>query len=373
MVTRCFLLTLALLVLNTGCGQKSTIKNAVPSQRIADAYGDGKNVIRYPTFPLSDSALAYSTPLPGFAPIAGGILKFVGNIFAANTNMGRMAYSYTQPITPYLSEIPEELESVRLKRFMFYMKPSGKQRFRDILSRFFLGKGHVTFDFLDKLVVNVETVSVDDPDNYIPTLIEKDYTNKEFGRLLEIFEKWYRPAEVVDLEKAKSAVILRYHSKVKNKDTNLNDYGNIHYIEVNPEIPAGLPESKILELKERATAATKHFLMDQPKMKGIYERILLLENSLLIELKKDLVADETFKSIISESAEELERLGVNFIDTCTPKSCLELKVPDINLVPIARKGNSLKFDAVIFADRVPESFKLKGFVEFEVKVNTAGI
>ena len=174
-------------------------------------------------------------------------------------------------------------------------------------------------------------------------------------------------------EKAREAVILRYHNKQKSKDTNLADYGNIHYIEVNPEIPAGYPQSKIPSLKEKATAATKHFLMDHPKMAGIYERILLLENSLLVELKKDPVADEIFKSIISDSADALEKLGVNFIDTCTPKSCLELKLPDINLVPIARKGNSLKFDAVIFAGKVPESFKLKGFVEFEVKVNTIGI
>ena len=74
--------------------------------------------------------------------------------------------------------------------------------------------------------------------------------------------------------------------------------------------------------------------------------------------------------MLSEEAEELENLKVTYIDTCTPRSCLELKVPDINLVPIANKGNGLKLDAVIHAGKVPESFKLKGFVEFEVKVKT---
>lgn len=370
MKIKSFLFIAVIATLAMGCGQRSTIKNAVNAEKLANAYGDGQNVIRKATFPLSDSSLAYSTPLPGFAPIAGGILKFVGDIFAANTNMGKLVYSYTQPITPTIGEIPEELKAVRLKRFFFYMKPQGKQRFRDILSRFFLGKGNVTFDFLEKLVVNIESVNVDDPDNMIPTLIEKDYTSKEFGHMLEIFEKWYRPAAVIDTESAKSAVLLRYSSKEKSKDTNLNSFGNIHYLEVNPEIEPGMTPEKIMELKARATVDTKHLLLDHPKMKGIYERILILENSLIIELKKDPISDLAFKTVISDTNEALEALGVNYIDTCTPKSCLELRLPDINLVPIARKGNSLKLDAVIFAGRVPESFKLKGFVEFEVKIDS---
>jgi hypothetical protein len=45
---------------------------------------------------------------------------------------------------------------------------------------------------------------------------------------------------------------------------------------------------------------------------------------------------------------------------------MELTVPDVNLIPIAIKGNSLKFDAILHAGAVPESFKLKGFVEFEI-------
>jgi hypothetical protein len=465
-------LTLALVTLPllSGCGQKSTIKNYVEAKRLADAYGDGKYVIRNPVFPLSDSALAYSTPLPGFAPIAGGILKFVGDIFAANTNMGKLAFSYTQPLAEYVSEIPQELHSVRLKRFILYMKPVGKERFRDILARWLLGKGDVTFDFLDKFAINIETENVKDPENYTPILIEKKYSEKEFAYLTDIFEKWYRPDSVVDPEQATKAIILRYHSKTKDKDTNPKSFGNIHYLEVNPKSPAEkemkqkateaaqeflsehlgvieiseniyvqekgimielkknfnniktlkkiindsagdlkkraiskieiikgsdisqdpevaknkylyfldvypeLPkDSEIQEMKERATIATKHFLMDHPKMRGIYKRILVLDNSLLIELHKDPIADELFKTIISESTERLEKLGVNFIDTCTNKSCLQLKVPDINLVPIARKGNALKFNGVIFADKVPESFKLKGFLEFEVKLDLYGI
>lgn len=348
-MTKVFLLMVCLAFLGTGCGQKSTIKNAVKSKRLAEAYGDGKHVIKSITFPLSDSSLAFQTPLPGLGPIAGGILKFVGDIFAKNTNMGKLQMSYTQPIP----EIPSAyLNSVRLKRFFFYMKPQGKQkRFRDWFSRVFLGKGSVTFDFLDKLAVRMSSTQLEDPDHFVSTLITKDYDKNEVSTLMNIFSKNYH-TPVIDTEKAKDIVLLKYSNKSKVEDTKLNSYGQIHIMETT------MPDE------------TKHFLMDHPDMAGFFKRILILDNSILIELNKDLVAEEKFKLILSETADDLDALGVTYIDTCTEQSCLELAVPDVNLIPIATKGNALKLDAIIHAGKVPESFNLKGFVEFEVKLDS---
>lgn len=342
------LFTVGLAILLTGCGQKSTIKNAVEPKSLASAYGDGEHVIRNLTFPLSDSALAFKTPLPGIGPIAGGILKFVGNVFAANTNMGKLQMSYTQP----MPELPEELTSVRLKRFFFYMKPENQERrFRNWFAVVFMGKGHVTFDFLDKLAVRMEPVVIEDPITYVPSLETKDYDKEEMKTLMEIFNPNYRP-DVIDPERAESLVLLRYFDKQKFSDTNLSKYGQIYIMETDE------PQK------------TKFFLKDLPKLNGYLKKILILDKSLLIELEKDPIAEETFKEVLSEEAENFEDLKVTFIDSCTPRSCLELKVPDINLVPIAKKRNGLKLDAVIHAGKVPESFKLKGFVEFEVKVKT---
>jgi hypothetical protein len=331
-----------------GCGQESRIKNNVQAESLANAYGDGKYVIRNLTFPLSDSSLAYRTPLPGIGPIAGGILRFVGDVFAANTNMGKLQLSYTQPIP----ELPRELHSVRLKRFFFYMKPQEQQRrFRDWFSHYLLGKDHVTFDFLDKLAVRLETVRVENPETYLPTLTTKDYDRKEMRELMEVFSSGYR-GTVVDTEKAWNVTLIRYSRASRSGDTALKDYGPIFVLEtVQPQ-------------------QTKHFFLDHPKLKGFFRRILILDDSLLIELEKDPVVEEAFKIVMGEVAQELEQLKVTFIDECTPDSCLELRLPDVNLIPIARKGNAIKLDAVIHAGKVPESFNLKGFVEFEVKVAT---
>jgi hypothetical protein len=344
-----FLLFLAISFLTVGCGQRNTIKNDVKSQRLADAYGDGRYMKRNLTFPLSDSALAYQTPLPGIGPIAGGILKLVGDIFAKNTNMGKLQMSYTQT----LPEIPEELHSVRLSRVFFYMRPQGKaRRIRDWFSRIFMGKGHVTFDFLDKFAVRMTTTNVDDPDNYVSTLVTKDYDKYDVASLMEVFYKRNRPV-IVDTERAKEIVLLKYDGREKASDTTFEKYGQIHILETT------------------APDKLKHFFMDQYKMRGLYKRILILENSVLVELVKDPVANEFFKEVMSEISDENEKkLGITYIDTCTPRSCLELNIPDVNLMPIALKGNAITLDAIIHAGKVPESFNLKGFVEFEVQIDS---
>lgn len=331
------------------CGQKSVIKNTVKAQTLASAYGDGRHIIRNLTFPLSDSALAYSTPLPGIGPIVGGILKFVGNVFAANTNMGKLQMTYTQPIP----ELPEELSSVRLKRVFFYMKPQGsRKRFKDLFSRIIMGKGHVTFDFLDKLAVKFGAIEIENQSDYTPTFETKDYDKIEMKELMEIFSPYYQPT-VIDPERAKELVLLRFSESARERDTTLSKYGKIFILET--------PHAQ----------ETKHFFMDDPRFDDLLKRILILDDSILIELQKDSLAEENFKVLLSDVAEELdEKFKVSFIDTCTEDSCLELKVPDVNLIPIATKGNALKLDAVIHAGKVPESFKLKGFVEFEVKVKT---
>lgn len=353
-MTKWLLFILALSVLSTGCGKKSTIKNSVQAEKLSCAYGDCNYIIKNVTFPLDDSALAFETPLPGLGPIAGGIIKFVGDIFAKNTDMGKVQVSYTQPIP----EIPAELHSVRLKRFFFYMKPSQKKKqnlrgtVTDWFNRYILGKGHTTFAFLDKLAIRLSTTSVEDPDHYTPVLVNKIDSKDAENDLLAAFKGTGLP-KVIDPEIATDLILLKYHRKNKENDTNNKDYGKIHYLETTG-----------------SAAAVKRFLLKQDIFKGHHVRILILEKSLIIELSKDPMADEIFRNIMMEKAEEIEQLGVNFVDTCTQNSCLEVNVPSVNIVPIARKGNSLKLDALIHAADVPESFKLKGFVEFEAKIKS---
>lgn len=170
------------------------------------------------------------------------------------------------------------------------MKPENKERrFRNWWNVVIMGKGHVTFDFLGKLAVRMESVSIDDPDTYVPTLETKDYNREEMKTLMEIFNPNYRP-DVIDTERADNLVLLRYLDKQKLSDTTHSKYGQIHIMET-------------VEPQE-----TKYFLRDHPKLQGFIKKILILDNSLLIELEKDPVAEEGFKAVLSEECRGIRKL-----------------------------------------------------------------
>ncbi|MFP5386676.1 MAG: hypothetical protein ACLGHN_11390 [Bacteriovoracia bacterium] len=368
------LFLIALLMFASSCGQKSTIKNSVMAEKLQDTHRL--------TFPLEDTALAYKTPLPGLAPIVGGILKLVGDIFTKTTSMGEIEMTYTQPIP----ELPPLLQSVRLKRFFFYLKPKKvgkrefKERLRELFDRYILDKGDPTFRFLSKLAIKMSVEHIDNSEAYTPALttgLPKEQKND----LLKVFDEKYR-SNLVDTEVARELVLLKYDKKRRSRDTADSQYGLIHYLEIDKEKILEVVKEKnesaspkeverLANLKLKAVLSDlKEFFLQSPGFEGNFERVLIFENSLLVEVKKDPIANEIFMDIMNENAESIEKdYFVNFIDTCTELSCLELKVPNVNLIPIASKGNAIKLDAILHAGNVPDSFKLKGFVEFEVKIN----
>lgn len=349
-----FLLIISLLLL-VSCGEKSSIKNNVSSEKLACAYGDCTHIIQNVTFALDDSSMAFNTPLPGLGPIAGGLIKFVGDIFAKNTKKGRYEFSYVQP----LPEIPEILSSVKIKRLFFYMKPK-KASGLDVkkagvvetwVRRYLLGEGKTNFDFVGKFGMKLSTENIETPETYDPIFTEG--LGDKGSSLLDIF-KSNSYSDVIDTDAAKELVLIKYQDKTRVKDTANEKYGRIHYLETTKD-----------------PIALKEFFRKLPEFEGQYKRILLLSDGVIIELVKDPVANEIFKIIMENHAEKLDQeLGLNFVDTCTIRSCLELSVPDVNLMPIAKKGNALKLDALLQAKIVPESFKLKGYVEFEVKLES---
>lgn len=335
------------LLVNPACKETSKIDVRTPPVRLAETYGDGKYITSPLVFPITDSALAYTTPIPGLGPIIGGVVKFVGNVFASSTNMGKLQMNYTQAIP----EIPDALHSLKLKRLFFYMKPPKTQRRWPWIDEVILGRGSVTFDFLRLLAIRLNTVKLKNPDSYTSVFVMKDYNKEDSRDIMEVFEKNYRP-EIVDTDTAREINLIRYKEKEKDKDTVADRYGDIYIMET--VMP--LDTAKLLE---------RH-----PKMKGMTERILLLDNSILVELKNDPVIAESFRLNLQDLSEDLDKLKVTYIDTCTPNSCIQFTVPDVNLVPILKKGNAIKLDGVLHADKVPETFSLKGFVEFEAKIDS---
>lgn len=344
---RTFLFTLLSLLL-LGCGQESKITDAIRAEKTSEAYGDGSNTIMPLVLPLSDETIeSFDSPFSKVGFILGGFTKIFADI-GATIGMGKMHISLTQKIP----EIPQEyISGVNFKRIFFYIEPTKGKRNAGILDRFLLGKDTVNFDFISRLAVKVSTRNVPETMDWDPVVETELFSTKQFIPMNTIFDQERIHASVIDLEKAKELVFLTFDKKKKDRYLKNDQYGQIFII--NTTTPA----------------ETRKYLRDHYRLQDIIKRTHILNKSILVEIKKDLLSEEVFKSVLSDESSYLESLGVQFIEACNPKTCFDFNVSELNLLPILLKGNAITIDAFIEAGKVPESFQLKGFIEADVKMN----
>lgn len=342
-----FLLLLSSLLF--GCGQKSKISDAIPAQRTAEAYGDGRNTIMPMVLPLSDDTIeSFDSPYSKVGFILGGFTKLFVDL-GASMGMGKMHLSLTQKIP----EIPQEyIDGVNFKRIFFYIEPVRKgKRKVNIFERYFFGKDNVDFGFINRLAVKVSSKIVPESTDWDPIVETELVSSKKFTVLNDIFNQDFLHSSVIDLSQAKELVFLTFDKKKKERYLQNNERGQIFII--NTTTPA----------------ETRKFLRDHPQLEDVIVRTHILNKSVLVELKKDVVMEERFKTLLEEESVFLEKLGVEFIEACQPQTCFDFKVSHLNLLPVLLKGNAITIDAFIEAGKAPESFQLKGFIEAEVKMN----
>ncbi len=347
------LLFMCLLFGLLGCGQKSVIKPSVKARTFAEAYGDGK-LLRQ-SFPLPITTDPIDSPLPEFGLIAGGIAKMLGNIVAA-LGGGTTEKFFHQP-SP---DLPDRIKEVRLKRVFFYMEPkkNGSRRV-NWFNRIFRGRGDVDFNFINKLALrlkpelpDMKKVCVPPIGTYEPVFPCKypDLSSQKQAKWFDYFKEKALTTEP-DLSQMEEFVILKYDGENRAKSIMNESRGSMFMF------------------RTPRPGETTHFFDTQGHYKDLIANLVVLDNVILVELKKDPVAKESFEMQLSHDATFIdETLGVEQIEECNPSICLDLKLEKANLVPFLKKMNSNRIDAFINADRVPEAFQLKGFVEFEIGV-----
>jgi len=75
-------------------------------------------------------------------------------------------------------------------------------------------------------------------------------------------------------------------------------------------------------------------------------------------------------SLLERNETDLATMGITKIDPCNELTCMDVKVNEENLLPLLLKGNKLNIETMVDASRVPPtSFQLKGFIEFEIKLD----
>lgn len=343
------LLLVGVLLSFYGCGESSIIKNDVKAVKTSEAYGDGNFTIIPMVIPISDEMISsYDSPLAKVGFVLGGFARLFMDL-GASMGLGKMQISLVQPIP----EIPSNhLKEIRIKRLFFYIEPTAGKRDRAWYHRYLLGRDDVDFKFLDKIAVKLSTQKIlENKGGWIPTVETKSVKRKDSSPLQELFEKReFDYGQVVDAEKAREIILLKYDRAESDLYLRNDKFGTIYIINTSKPVKA------------------RKFLSEHPILKDYFKRVHILNKSILVELEKDPVAEEGFKLVLSQYASELEDLGISLIEPCNKKTCMEFGLADVNLLPLIMKNNGIKLDAFIDAGKVPESFKLKGFIEFEVKL-----
>lgn len=338
------LILLILMILTVACGQVDRIDLDVEVNRL----GDGEHYTQNVVVPLSEKQIAsFTSPVGGFDPLIRGMMGTIMGL-GASIGAGKTRLTLVQPIP----EIPDKyLASVKIKRIFFYM--DAEPVVDPSLFNVFQKKKQANFDFLRRLAVKMSATKMEESDHakWEPLVNPGDISDEEMGFFRGLFRKKDGPSAQKKWEEGTSGLLMiKYHQDDPAEALQGNSVGKMFVIET------------------ATPAATRKYIEQEYKEHVV--RVHTLNTSILVELKKTASASELFKRKISNDSYKIDELGIGEINPCTQQYCLDLKVPDVNLVPMLKKGNGIKIDAYIDPKDVPKSFQLKGFLEFEIKIKT---
>lgn len=346
-MTKHLLFLILLLAVATGCGKKSTVKADV------EANGLKEPIAIKVVVPLTEETIAtFDSPVENTFPLLRGLVKSVFDL-GASLGAGKMKMSLLQP----LPEIPSKyVKDIRVKRVFFYVEPKKVEKVpRTVVGKvlndvwkFIKRERELSFDFIDRLAVTLKPEEAKDRSTWVPAVTTPDLTKKDKEYFSNLFKMNTYSVEQMNLnDKDETKVMIRYDKEKKENYLKTKSIGRIYIIYTDEPVK------------------TRRLIEDDPRLADTYTRIHSLSKSLLIELPTSPILQEKFEQ---EFWEKQEELNIKNMEACTEKICLDFKVSDINLVPLLEKSNGLKVDSFIEAGKTPESFQLKGFMEFEVKI-----
>jgi len=323
-------------------------KNAVQSRSTAEAYGDGENTVIPLIVPLGDQELgSFDSSLGKVGFIAGGLSKMFMNL-GASMGLGRIHLSLVQRIP----ELPSEyLKSIIIKRVFFYIEPTKDSKRRmPWFQRFFNGRDDVNFDFIDKIGVKIQSRSIENMDSWTPIVSSLRLDKTHFYPLETMLKKDSSDSKSYDPQLGEEIVLMKYQKEKKDKYLRNDNNG------------------KIIILSTTNPVKTRRYLTTHPLIKSYLNRVHILNDSVLVELIDEEKAQDQFQEILSENGSDMESLEVKNIEACSKVTCLDLNTTKLNLVPLISRLNGIQLDGYIDAEKYPDSFKLKGFIEFEIKL-----
>mgnify|MGYP003386957750 CR=1 FL=1 len=354
----------ALILLAQACGpngrfqgplapQTSKVKPLAPAISLSQSHGDGKYAIFHIKIPLSESSIdpvnSPVDPRGGVArvPILGDLLRMVGQAtfnLGTSLGLGNQSLIIAQPI-PELDD--EVIRSISISRVFFQidqkdaLEPESRGGIFGGLRRFLRGSSKLDFDFIKELKINMRMGHLSkEPESWLPDVIHSD-------------DPRYSAEAASNAGDPAPLEFVSYRRKDKKEAINNNKVGTV------------------LVIYTQEPVKMQQFFRRHEEFKTILKDIVKVGQSLVIEFNKREIDKQKYYFLMSKYASEVSDLKIQKVDECTEDTCMDLKVSNQNLLPMLMTGNLLKIETQMNLAKVPsKSFQLKGYLEFEIKINS---
>jgi hypothetical protein len=351
-----FALQLLVLIALVSCGQKSKVDPLFKAIPLSQSHGDGKYAVFTVKLPLSEESIdVYDSPIDpnsgvGRVPLLGDALRFITqSVFnlGANLGMGRSQITINQPLpdlnSPYL-------KSLSVKRVFFHIDQKNvlaDERPQGLIARLralIRGGTALDFSFIRELKIRLKMDKGDPtPESYVPEIITEEIENRRRrdDEGVAVVEDEFQPVD-----------LLHYLRKYRSDVLRNSERGSMFVV------------------YSEKPVAVRAFLRRHPELSVLIQELVIVNKSLVIELKGKEMVSEKFFHLLERFEADVETSGITKIDGCDDDTCMDVKVNEQNMLPFLTQGNKLKIETIIDASKVPpQSFRLKGFVEFEVKLD----
>ncbi len=356
------------LIVFTACAPKSEVTSLFEPISLRQSHGDGKYAVFTVKLPLSDSSIdAYDSPIDpttGVAriPLLGDMLRFVTQAtfnFGAEVGFGKTNLTIKQPVpdldSPYIN-------SISIKRVFFHIDqkkidPDVRMSLWEKLRNVIRGTTALNFNFIREMKINMRVSKEGEPTDYIPEIIEDTVLTPIARDSKDVIE------------------FLRYNRRTRSKV--LNENIAVHTLVVYAEEPVKL----------------RRFIRQNPNLAPYIKNMDVINKSLFIELKQEVQPSQSvdgnvqtdaifelngsyqlkvkeFTALFEKEISLEPSIDILKMVPCSSLTCMDVRVNNQNLLPLIKQGNRLNIETMIDASRVPpRSFQLKGFIEFEVKLD----
>lgn len=414
---------------NNNFEHQSSVEEFARAKTLADAYGNGQEIIFKTKIPLTEDSIGYfdvdeilgnselNSQRRSLIQRLYDNLKLAGfNLFVGLGISNKIKYSSNLDF-PRID--PELIISAKVIKVFFTTEDCRREEaICNDRKRF-----SSNFDFLDEFFLNIKATEEKHKDNSseqivtlsnsefkqasdesfsqkhsdVQKILSNGHSNHSKGKSINLV-KFKNDDPLVDLEEYSISENLRVitfrmknrkqHHKFERflKEAHLREV--IHSVksendtvrvklrkESQPEIlinslkllqPSSYQKMMIFRLNGQGRQAKEYF--ESESYKNIIKEATMIGRSLFVELKNSHSYSELMKQMHIDKNYLNEELSIQKVERCLKTNCLELNVKDVNLVPLLTQNTGLTLETFLSVKTLGNSdFKYNGYVEVEIK------